>query len=249
MKLLVVNGSPRGAHGNTELLVQRFIEGAKAAGAELMAPIYLKDKNIRHCIGCFTCWTRTPGVCVHKDDMQELLLKLREAEGVVLATPLYYFNITGLMKDFMDRTLPLCQPFFEVHGDRCMHPLRYSNGLERLVVISNCGFPEQAHFSGLKEVFRTLVRSDQIQLNGMICCAGGEKLQSKDDDDSIAWYLDAVKKAGTEVVKEGKISEETSALLERPLFEDSKAYALQTNEFWRSLGLEPCKKDAKPTPA
>lgn len=239
MKLLIVQGSPRGAHGNTEIMAQAFAEGAREAGGTVMDTVYLKEKNIKHCIGCFTCWTRTPGVCVHKDDMAELLLKVREADVLVLATPLYYYTVTGYMKDFMDRTLPLNQPFFEVHDNVCHHPPRYKNGFEHLVLISNCGFPEQSHFSGLKETFRTLVGGDAADLKGMICCAGGEMLANSETRDNFKWYMDAIRKAGAEVVNEGKISEGTAAILDKPLMEDNAAYARQANEYWQSLGLKP----------
>ncbi|MDQ7822717.1 MAG: NAD(P)H-dependent oxidoreductase [Candidatus Eremiobacteraeota bacterium] len=248
MKLLVIQGSPRGAHGNTEVLVQAFIQGAREAGADIMEPVYLKEKDIKHCIGCFSCWTRTPGVCVHHDDMPGLLLKVREADMLVLATPLYYYTVSGFMKDFLDRTLPLSQPFLEVEGDCCGHPPRYTSGLWNLVVISNCGFPEQAHFSGLKETFRVMLHGDKSELKGMICCAGGELLKVKELRDGLAWYLDAVKKAGAEVVKEGKVSEGTSAVLDRPLMEDHNLYASLANEHWRSLGVKLQEVDAQGAP-
>ena len=55
--------------------------------------IYLKDKDIKHCSGCFTCWTKTPGKCIHKDDMEELLHKISQADVIVYATPLYYYTV------------------------------------------------------------------------------------------------------------------------------------------------------------
>jgi multimeric flavodoxin WrbA len=240
MKMLVVQGSPRGGHGNTEILAQAFVEGAKDAGAAAADSVYLKEKNIKHCIGCFTCWTRTPGVCVHHDDMPELLLKVREADVLVLATPLYYFTVSGFMKGFMDRTLPLAQPFMEIKGGRCSHPPRYGSGLQHMVLISNCGFPEQSHFSGLKETFRTMVHGDGLDLKGMVCCAGGELLKAEETRASYEWYLDAVRKAGAEVVREGKISDATQALLDRPLMEDHALYAHHVNEHWLSMGVKPC---------
>jgi multimeric flavodoxin WrbA len=119
MKVLAINGSPRGAKGNTEQILQPFLEGAREAGAETEV-IYLKDKKINHCRGCFTCWTKTPGVCVHKDDVPGILETLREAEVVVYATPLYVFTVSGLMKDFMDRVIPMAQPYI-ISTRRAIH--------------------------------------------------------------------------------------------------------------------------------
>lgn len=240
MKFLVVQGSPNGAHGNTEVLVKAFSEGIREAGGTLMDTLYLKEKNIKHCIGCFTCWTRTPGVCVHHDDMPEMLLRVREADVMVLATPLYYYTVSGFMKDFMDRTLPLSQPFIDVNGNVCSHPPRYESSLHRIVLISNCGFPEQAHFSGLKETFRVMIRGDKSELKGMVCCAGGAQLKDTEQSGDFKWYLDAVRKAGAEVVNEGKISDSTAAVLDRPLIEDRIMYAKHANEFWSSIGVKRC---------
>ena len=100
MKILVVNGSPRGAQGNTAFLTRAFIEGATEAGAQCEA-VYLKDKQIDPCVGCFACWFKTPGVCVHKDDMPALLDQMRQSDVIVYATPLYVYTVTGIMKDFM----------------------------------------------------------------------------------------------------------------------------------------------------
>jgi multimeric flavodoxin WrbA/putative sterol carrier protein len=237
MKILAVNGSPRGAKGNTERILQPFLEGAREAGAETEV-IYLKDKEIKHCRGCFTCWTKTPGVCVHKDDMPELLDKVRQADMMVFATPLYIFTVSGLMKDFMDRMIPITQPYILQRGDHFTHPPRYpESGGRKFVLISNAGFPERHHFSGLEETFRCLTGSPDIELAGMICCAGGEMLRQDALQDQLTWYLEAARKAGQEVVEQGRIASETQAVLDRPLADDPAVYASMANAYWESQGV------------
>lgn len=238
MKILVFNGSPRCANGNTQILVNAFIAGAEEAGAQAEI-IYLKDKKINHCMGCFSCWTKTPGVCIQKDDMPELLLKYRKADIIVYASPLYVYTVTGIMKDFMDRVLPLIQPFFTIEGDRCSHPMRYSDTKTKTnVLISNCGFPEQSHFSGLKETFRCMFRGEDRTIAGMICCAGGELLNTPGLKEGHGWYMDAMKKAGQEVVTNGHIDAETQSTLDQPLMADSKLFANMANAHWYNMGLE-----------
>jgi multimeric flavodoxin WrbA/putative sterol carrier protein len=247
MKILAINGSPRGAKGNTERLVQPFLAGAREAGAETEV-IYLKGKKINHCRGCFTCWTKTPGVCVHKDDMPALLEKLRTADVVVFATPLYVFTVSGLMKDFMDRMIPTVQPFILQRGEHFTHPPRYAGqGEFKIVLISNAGFPERHHFSGLEETFRRLGDSSDGRLLGMICCAGGEMLKVEAAQGSIAWYLEAARKAGREVVAQGGISAETQAVLDRPLM-DAAIYADMANAWWESQGVQLITFDDAPQP-
>ena len=87
--------------------------------------VYLKDKKINPCLGCYTCWFRTPGTCVHQDDMPELLERRRHSDIIVYATPLYVYTVSGMMKDFMDRGLPLAMPHIVKYGDRYGHPRRY----------------------------------------------------------------------------------------------------------------------------
>src|SRR5512144_2435297 len=125
MKILAIQGSPRPKTSNTEILLQQFLKGAQSQGAETET-IYLKEKEIRFCVGCFTCWTKTPGVCVFKDDMPELLEKVRSCDIIVYATPLYNYNMTAVMKAFQERLLPLMDPHFEKVGDRYHHPQRYA---------------------------------------------------------------------------------------------------------------------------
>ena len=112
MKILAIQGSPRPKAGsNTEILLQEFLKGARSAGAETET-VYLTEKKIHPCVGCFTCWVKTPGVCVFKDDMPELLEKVRDCQVLVYAFPLYNYNMTALTKAFQERILPLVHPPF-----------------------------------------------------------------------------------------------------------------------------------------
>lgn len=239
MKILVVNGSPRGENGNTEIIVKAFLEGAKEAGAE-SETIYLKDKKINPCTGCYACWTKTPGVCIHKDDMPELLAKVPQCDVLVYATPLYIYSVSGIMKNFMDRLLPMAQPFIDVdENGLCTHPPRYPGAKTRSVVlISNSGFPQQAHFSGLKETMNCWIRGGGREMAGMICCAGGVLLENPEMRDGFTWYLDAARQAGREVVQTGSISQATQDALDRPLVDDQAAFCLGANAHWSSLGIE-----------
>ena len=121
MKITAFNGSPRGKKGNTHIMVEEFLNGAKEAGADV-ENIFLVEKEINHCLGCFNCWVKTPGKCVIKDDIEELLPKFIHSDIVIFATPVYVDNVTGIMKNFMDRLIPLVDPHFEKdEGGECRH--------------------------------------------------------------------------------------------------------------------------------
>jgi putative sterol carrier protein len=108
----------------------------------------------------------------------------------------------------------------------------------RFVLISNAGFPEVHHFGALKHTFRQLTDGPHSELLGMICCAGGPLLTIPAMKDEVQWYLDAAKKAGSEVISEGRIAQETQAILDRPLPPDPGAFADMANAYWASQGVE-----------
>lgn len=98
-KLLVLVGSPR-KEGNSDLLCDEFIKGAKEEGNETKK-IYIQDYNLNYCLGCYTC-TKT-GKCVHDDNIDEIIDAMVEADVIVLSTPVYFYAISGQMKTFIDR--------------------------------------------------------------------------------------------------------------------------------------------------
>lgn len=104
MKVLVIHGSMR-KKGNTGILSEEFVRGAREAGHEAEI-VELRDLKFGDCLGCRACF-RNGGKCVQKDDMTEILDKMKSADVIMLASPMYYFTWTGLMKRFLDRTYPL----------------------------------------------------------------------------------------------------------------------------------------------
>ena len=85
MKIVAINGSPRGRSSNTGAMVSAFLKGAQEAGAETVH-IFLAEKEIKYCKGCHSCWTETPGQCVIRDDMAEVLSRVGGADVIVLAS-------------------------------------------------------------------------------------------------------------------------------------------------------------------
>ena len=221
MKITVFNGSPRGENGNTHVMTAEFLNGAKEAGAEV-ENIFLVKKEIKHCLGCFQCWTATPGQCVIKDDMPELILKFISSDIVVFATPLYVDNVTGIMKDFMDRLVPLADPHFDKDkGGECRHMGRGKKS-PGIVVISNCGFPEQSHFQVLKLLFGRIARNMGGRVVAGIYRGGGAILKDPPliIQPLVYKYKRLLRKAGREVVEDMKLSEETIARLDEPIVSD-----------------------------
>ena len=148
MKILALNSSPRKTgQSKTELMLTHLVEGMRDAGADVEV-VNLREKTIKNCIGCYTCWTKTPGKCIHKDDMtNELYPKWLDSELAVYATPLYNYGLNATLKAFIERTLPSLEPFFETQDDRMFHPLRQK--IPAIVMLSVAGMPDESHFSAL----------------------------------------------------------------------------------------------------
>jgi multimeric flavodoxin WrbA len=99
MNVLAVVGSPR-KNGNTEILVTKIAEGARAGGA-CVDIIHLGGLQVRDCDGCHACWRGRP--CSKDDDMRQLYPRIVGSDIIVFGTPVYWYGPTALMKAFIDR--------------------------------------------------------------------------------------------------------------------------------------------------
>ncbi len=102
-KVLVISTSPRKG-GNSETLAEALILGAVEAGHEV-EKVVLYDKTIGFCKGCFACVKTNR--CVFHDDADAIAQKMRYADVLVFATPIYYYEMCGQMKTMLDRANPL----------------------------------------------------------------------------------------------------------------------------------------------
>jgi multimeric flavodoxin WrbA len=103
MMLVGIYGSPRKA-GNTDLMLDAFLKGAKAAGCEINK-LYVRELEIRGCLGCGHC--DKAGMCIQKDDMQRVYPLLEQAQHIVVASPIYFYGITAQLKLLVDRAQAL----------------------------------------------------------------------------------------------------------------------------------------------
>jgi multimeric flavodoxin WrbA len=99
--ILIVNGSPR-KNGNSVILAEQVAAGARAAGAQVES-FFLQNMNIQPCNACDACQETSDGDCIIQDDMQTLYPKLRRADAIVIASPIYWFTFNAQTKLFIDR--------------------------------------------------------------------------------------------------------------------------------------------------
>jgi multimeric flavodoxin WrbA len=232
MNVLAINASPRMDKGNTALILSPFLEGMRAAGARVEL-FYTRKLNIEPCTGEFDCWIKTPGECYQKDDMQMLLPKIREADVMVFATPVYVEGVTGPMKNLIDRMLPRVEPFFELRDGHCGHPLREGTKSQKVVLVSNCGLWEMDNFDSLLAYMNAFCKSASNEFAGALLRPHGEGMSFMMEmgmplDD----IFDAAKEAGRQLVEGGEMAAETLSTISRELM-PLEMYVQSVNQYFQ----------------
>ena len=231
MKVLALNSSPRGeGESKTALMLEHLVNGMQEAGAQVEV-VQLRKKTVKNCIGCYTCWTKTPGVCVHNDDMsKELFPRWLESDLVIYATPLYNYTVNATMKAFMERLLPFLEPFIEEKGGRATHPLRHQP--PQAVFLSVAGFPEEEVFNLLSSWVQ-FVYGRHGSLVAEIYRPAAETMAGRGFEEKREDILEATVQAGRELVESMKISPETLVRIKQPVT-DFQAFAQMANMMWRT---------------
>ena len=115
-KVMAIIGSPRKG-GNTEILTDSVIDGCKSKGPVEIEKFFIIDKNIEYCNGCLSCVEPGAQGCVIEDDMETLLGKMIECDGMIFGTPNHVRSATAPMVNFLSRMLPLLTLKVEQDGE------------------------------------------------------------------------------------------------------------------------------------
>jgi multimeric flavodoxin WrbA len=232
MKVLAFNSSPLMEKGNTALILTPFLEGLSEEGAEVEL-FYICRLKINPCLGDRNCWKRTPGRCVQNDDMKTILPKVQHADIIVFATPVYVDGMTGTMKNLIDRLIPIIEPYFEMRKGHCRHPPRETKTQTKVVLVSNCGFWEMDNFDSLLMHMQAICKNTSWEFAGALLRPHGEALGYMIRKGyPVQDVLEAAKRAGKELAKTGKISEENLRIVGRELV-SLEDYVKMTNEGFR----------------
>ena len=235
-KVLILDSSPRGGEGYTSLFLQPFIDGIKKGvdSKGTVDVVTLSKYNVKRCIGCLSCWTKTPGTCVIADDAAEIINKINDADLVVYAFPLYTYTVPGILKNLMDRCVQRIQPYMIGEGSNTRHPRRNPKN-QAMVVFSVCGFPEMDHFNGVRSTFRQLSYSSHTPIVGEIMRTACMFIPNNPlVYPEFMEILTAIQKAGEQVAQEGKISKSTLNKIEANPF-TIEEFRQAANVYWHSM--------------
>jgi multimeric flavodoxin WrbA len=173
MKILAICGSPR--KGNTEFMLNTVLNEITRHKKEL---ILLREKSIKHCTGCLFCDERKKECSIKDDDMEGLNKKLSEADIILMGSANYFDNVTGLLKDFIDRTNIFYKTgllkgkkvyglvaggMSKLHSEKAMEAVKSFAAAHKMDFIKGliCGHSEDSEAKNQKELIKELKRLGQ----------------------------------------------------------------------------------------
>lgn len=177
------NGSPRPL-GNTGRLVKAVLGGAEAAGAKTHY-VHLAALKFGDCTACMSC--RKQPACVQPDDMSKTVQDIFHADAIVLGSPIYMWQVTGLAKLFIDRLYPVLNPDFTTRLTR----------KPKLVLAFTQGHPDAAYFRPYFEQTKAVLGFLGFAVTDIVTAVG---TRASDDIDKQADVLALARGAGSRLV-------------------------------------------------
>lgn len=233
MKVVAINSSPRKNKGLTANILRPFLEGIRESTADIDL-FYTKDLTINYCLSCYQCWTKTPGICSQKDDMATLLSKLRNADVWVFASPIYCDGITGSMKTLIDRLIPLMKPFTELRDGRCRHPMREDVKPGKVVYVSSAAWWKMENFEPMINYFKAFCNNFNKEFVGALLRPHSVALVPLRKESVIDDINTAARKAGNQIITQGKISKEYFSTISQELMPQD-SYIDVINKGWENI--------------
>jgi multimeric flavodoxin WrbA len=241
VKILLLRSNPR-KNGFTDTLLQLFVKGLNETCQ--LIDYDLTKSNIKPCLGCFHCWTNTPGVCIQKDAMKELLDYFLSADILILASPLYAFSVSSYCKIFLERTLPLLAPGVEKNEDGTdRNLLRFpEKGPKKLATLIVGGLKSPLHMQGLIGSLKSYASSFGMQFAGALIRPESYILQFEGTKPKTMKTIEtAFYQAGLMLGQTGFISADLEEKAALPLAPDLDHFQMYSNIYW-NYAMNVCKQ-------
>jgi multimeric flavodoxin WrbA/putative sterol carrier protein len=240
MKILLLMGNPR-KNGYTQRLTDLFAAGLRGGKADLEI-VDLCKLNIKHCVGCYSCWLVHPGVCIHKDDMPSVMERFRACDIVVFASPLNAYGPSSHVKVFLDRVLASTKEgFIATPKGLIRNSVRDpEHWPKKLAYVLVGAFKGSENFEGAQKSFELFAQGIDLEFCGGIIRPESYLLQfDLAKPKTIKAIEAAMEEAGIELATKGMISKEVIEKAAVPLSSDLDHFQKYSNIYWehaRSLG-------------
>ena len=222
MKILVLNGSPKKEKSDTMKITNAFISGMKEFADQDVQIINTIDKHIEYCTGCFSCM-RNGGICIHDDDMKEILDRILESDLLLCSFPVYCYGMPASLKALIDRTLPLSSMAMQKVGDRYEHIGQADFSKLRYLMICGCGFPNSEYnFEPAAAQFRLLFADNST----VVTIPESPMFNAPEAAVVTVPRLELVAKAGKQYAETGSIEPELLEQLCSPMIPEEQYAAI-----------------------
>lgn len=199
--------------GNTARLLKAFLNGLERGGDETKL-FDVKDIQPSPCTGELHCWLEDPGNCYIQDGMQELYPVLRQADTLILGTPVY-IPLPGEMQNLLNRLCPIIEPELETRDGRTRGRIREGVGIQRIAFVATSGWWEIENMDTVVRIARELAENASVPLAGPLLRPHAAMALSPQGKPSE--ILQAAEQAGFELASAGKIQAETLSTVSQPL--------------------------------
>lgn len=222
VKVLAINGSPRKGKGNTAMVLDPFLQGAAEAGAETEL-LYASKLKIKPCsCGTMHCWYNSPGECCIDDEMQTIYPKLKDADILIIATPVY-IPLPGAMQTVLNRLCPLVEPYLEFRQGRTRARFREDVKIEKILLVSTGGWWEKENMDTVVRIVKELAEDASVEFGGAIlrphAFAMKQDGQLTKDGKGI---MDELRQMGGELIRDGVMDPGAVAKIGRPLISEEE---------------------------
>lgn len=218
VSVLAINGSARMENGNTDLVLASFLDGMKKAGASVEL-YYARKLNIKPCTGELYCWHESPGKCYIEDNMQKLYPKLRQADILVLATPVY-LPLPGEMQNIINRLVPLIEPILEFKDGRTRAKFHREIKVSKIVLVSACGWWEMGNFDTVLRIVQEIAKDVNCEFAGAVLRPHAYLMRK--ESEKTKKVTEALKQVGSELVNSGVMPKDLLKTIGQPLISEEE---------------------------
>ena len=211
--IVILNGSPKKAQGNTALLCQPLIKGFIDAERKV-SEVFLYNLSPNFCKGCHSCWNT--GLCVYNDDITALIAKIMKSQLIIWATPLYFCSMSAFTKMVLERISPFISPLIEKgpqHQDR-----HHKTNIPAFGLFSTCFYANPEHFDNLCQLFNAICVNMNVDYTFELCIPAAPFLISNKDKHSK--YFETSYNIGKFYGTNGIISKDLKNKLSEPISND-----------------------------